>query len=274
MNGYSNCIRVGVCGQAGGTRKNIRIGIIRVDTVRLRYYTIPIMDIHNDTLEIMTLPQVAAYLQLAEKTVLRMAQRGDIPAAKVASQWRFLRPVIRDWLAGQMQSLPASRLKKVAGRENALLPLREVVRPSLVKLDMKPGPKESVLRQLVEPLTASGFIRDGARLLKGLLDREAMMTTAIGHKVALPHPRRSLQGLFPEPAVVVGICPEGTDFDAVDDQWVHLFFLICATREEIHLRLMATVGWLVRRDDLMTKLRSAASTEEVIDQILAKADQL
>ncbi|MDP6046107.1 MAG: helix-turn-helix domain-containing protein, partial [Phycisphaerae bacterium] len=32
----------------------------------------------------MTLAEVAEYLQLAERTVLRMAQRGDIPAAKVA----------------------------------------------------------------------------------------------------------------------------------------------------------------------------------------------
>ena len=215
-------------------------------------------------IEIMTLSQAAEYLQLAEKTVLRMAQRGKIPAAKIASQWRFLRPVIRDWLAAQMQVMPKSRRKKPAGRESALLPLREIIRPDLVALNITPGPKEVVLRQLVEPLTRSGFIADGTALLQGLLEREEMMTTAIGHKVALPHPRNPLARVFPEPAVVVGICPQGTDFAAVDDQFVHVFFLICATRDEVHLRLMATLGSLLHDTSLIKALQSASDTRDII----------
>ena len=56
--------------------------------------------------EMMTSAQVADYLQLAERTVLRMAQRGEIPAAKVASQWRFFRPIVREWVIAQMHGLP------------------------------------------------------------------------------------------------------------------------------------------------------------------------
>lgn len=214
--------------------------------------------------EIMTLPQAAAYLQLAEKTVLRMAQQGRIPAAKIASQWRFLRPVIRDWLAAQMQVMPTSRRKRIGDRDTGLLPLREIVRPDLVALNITPGPKETVLRQLVEPLTQSGFIADGAALLQGLLEREEMMTTAIGHKIALPHPRTPIPGVFPEPAVVIGICPQGADFAAVDDQLVHVFFLICATRDEVHLRLMATLGSLVSDVHLIAALQAAPDARHVI----------
>jgi len=57
--------------------------------------------------EVMTLKEVAEYLQLAEKSVLRMAQAGKIPAAKIASQWRFLRALVNDWLASQMELAPA-----------------------------------------------------------------------------------------------------------------------------------------------------------------------
>ncbi len=39
--------------------------------------------------EILTLPEVAQLLKVAEKTVYSMAQKGHLPAFKVGGQWRF-----------------------------------------------------------------------------------------------------------------------------------------------------------------------------------------
>ncbi len=49
---------------------------------------------------VMTVDQVAAYLQLSKRTVYNMAAAGDLPAAKVGDQWRFYRPEIDRWLVG------------------------------------------------------------------------------------------------------------------------------------------------------------------------------
>lgn len=221
--------------------------------------------------EIMTVSEVAEYLQLAEKTIVRMAQRGDIPAAKVASQWRFMRSLVREWLVAQMQTLPAGRLDDVVNRHDTLLPLHEMIRPDLMSMNIKPGPKDAVLRQIVAPLVRTGFATDPSRLLDSLVERERMMTTAVGHGVALPHPRKPIAGMFPQPAIALGICPDGTDFQAIDDQMVNVFFLICATREEIHLQLMAKIAWLSRREVLskLRKARDAATAQELIDQAVA-----
>ncbi|MFH1615602.1 MAG: PTS sugar transporter subunit IIA [Planctomycetota bacterium] len=220
--------------------------------------------------EVMTLPEVAEYLQLAEKTVLRMVQRGEIPAAKIASQWRFMRPVIRDWLAGRMQTMPSAELESLINKEKNLLPLTEVIRPDLITLNIAPGPKEYILRQLVTPLRKTRFAKDPALLLQNLIDRERIMTTAVGHGIALPHPRRPIERMFKEPAVVLGLCPQGTNFEAVDDKLVHLFFLICATREEIHLQLMAKVSWLTRNENIRSELQQVSSQRQAVD-IIAKA---
>ena len=45
-----------------------------------------------------TVKEVAEYLQLDEHTVYRMARKGEIPAYKVAGQWRFKRELIEKWL--------------------------------------------------------------------------------------------------------------------------------------------------------------------------------
>ena len=92
------------------------------------------MEPGNANGEIMTLTEVAEYLQLAERTVLRMAQRGDIPAAKVASQWRFMRSLIREWLVGQMQAFPAQAITPSGDLKDPLLPLREILHPELAEI--------------------------------------------------------------------------------------------------------------------------------------------
>ena len=50
---------------------------------------------------ILTLPEVAALLKVAEKTVYTMAQKGQIPAFKVRGQWRFKHDDIDRWIAEQ-----------------------------------------------------------------------------------------------------------------------------------------------------------------------------
>lgn len=51
--------------------------------------------------DIMTLPELAAYLKLAERTVYGYAQRGILPGIKVCSAWRFRRADVQDWLEQQ-----------------------------------------------------------------------------------------------------------------------------------------------------------------------------
>ena len=51
--------------------------------------------------EILTLPEVAQLLKVAEKTVYTMAQREEIPAFKVRGQWRFKRADLDQWIERQ-----------------------------------------------------------------------------------------------------------------------------------------------------------------------------
>jgi excisionase family DNA binding protein len=54
--------------------------------------------------EIMTTEEVAQYLRLAEATVYKLAQSGEIPAVKVGRAWRFKRQLIDEWFREQAMS--------------------------------------------------------------------------------------------------------------------------------------------------------------------------
>lgn len=48
--------------------------------------------------KLLTLEEVAEYLRLNRFTVYRMAERGELPGAKIARRWRFKESSIRRWL--------------------------------------------------------------------------------------------------------------------------------------------------------------------------------
>jgi excisionase family DNA binding protein len=60
---------------------------------------------------ILTLPEVAVLLKVAEKTVYTMARNGQLPAFKVRGQWRFKRDDIDRWIDEQTASVKANLRK-------------------------------------------------------------------------------------------------------------------------------------------------------------------
>ena len=52
----------------------------------------------------MTVRDVARHLNVDEKTVYRLAQRGELPGFKVAGTWRFKRSDLEDWIEHQKQA--------------------------------------------------------------------------------------------------------------------------------------------------------------------------
>ncbi len=46
----------------------------------------------------MTVRDVAAFLNVDEKTIYRLAQKGDLPGFKVLGSWRFQRVDLENWI--------------------------------------------------------------------------------------------------------------------------------------------------------------------------------
>jgi len=206
---------------------------------------------------VMTLAEMADYLKIAKRSLLRMAQAGDIPGTKIASQWRFMRSVIDDWMISRMKSLPAGELEKLIQSDKVPLPLYRLLPVELVGLDIRPGGKKQVLEQLLDVLAGGGLPVDRRVFLHKLLDREDMVSTAIFPGIALPHFRKPEECPLPEPRVVLGVCRQGTDFDSLDGRPTHVFFLICAGNVVVHLKIIAELALLFRRASLVEELLAA-----------------
>ncbi len=59
--------------------------------------------------DILTIPDVASLLRVADKTVYSLVQRGDLPGFKVGGQWRFRRKAIDSWIEVKTQVTGAQK---------------------------------------------------------------------------------------------------------------------------------------------------------------------
>jgi excisionase family DNA binding protein len=49
--------------------------------------------------DVLTVPQLAQWLQVADDTIQTLAEEGDIPGRKLGGEWRFAREAVLAWLA-------------------------------------------------------------------------------------------------------------------------------------------------------------------------------
>jgi excisionase family DNA binding protein len=71
----------------------------------------PSSDAHSDAsqrAEIITMSELAAYLNCHEATIRRLLQKGEIPGFKLGSDWRFNLRSIEEWRKRRMTNKPAT----------------------------------------------------------------------------------------------------------------------------------------------------------------------
>jgi len=136
---------------------------------------------------------------------------------------------------------------------------------------LKARDKEGILVEMVDYLHERLPGLDKDKALKALLARERLGTTGIGHGVALPHGK--LRGIN-EIRVFFGRSTEGIDFKAIDQEPVHLIFLIIAPENSAaaHLKLLACISRILKNIDLRERLLEAPDPSAIF-KIISEADK-
>ncbi len=143
----------------------------------------------------------------------------------------------------------------------------EAIKASVTALD-----KPDVIRELVEGLAASGAINaaDQEGIIAAILKREELGSTGIGRGVAVPHTKHPSATKL---VGTVGVSHEGVDFNSLDGDKVHLFFLLVSPpdRPADHLRALENISRQLR-DDTFCRFLKQAQTVQDIRTLLDEAD--
>ncbi len=218
---------------------------------------------------ILTTQELADYLKLNEKTIIKKAQSGEIPGVKVGGQWRFNLLAIDAYLKGRTVESPRDVLSsEFINAAHDIIPLSRLTEESCINLNLRSATPSELLRELAETAKRAKITDSEDELFKELKEREEMLSTAIGNGIAIPHPRYPNPDLFRKPSVIIARSEQGIDFYAPDDKKVHLFFMTCAPGVVVHLKLLAKIANLLHAKDIFKKFMSATSKTEVFKILL------
>ena len=204
---------------------------------------------------ILTIEEVANYLRVSDRTVYDWAQRGEIPAGKIGTVWRFKKSEVEKWVNERLSS-SGDRIKDdVVQVKNILAPNRVIF--------ISQTSRHDALVELATALSSAPQVKRSDELVSEILKREELMSTAIGRGIAIPHVRLSS---VTDLVMAVGVCKTPViDFQPIDDMPVSLLFMIAAAynQHSYYLQTLSYFSAKLKKKELRDSLLNAATTDDV-----------
>jgi len=140
--------------------------------------------------------------------------------------------------------------------------LCDLLTDSVIAVNMVATDKGDLLHKLVDLAAMGDALHDRAAALNAVEERERIMTTGIGHGVAIPHGKTDA---VKDLVAAFATLEKGIDFGALDGQPVRLAFILLGPKEPSgpHIRMLSRISRLMNRDDLRRRLTEAGSLDEV-----------
>ncbi len=148
--------------------------------------------------------------------------------------------------------------------------ITELLTRDTIAMDVEATTKEGVIDTLVAQLDHAGILSDVDAFKDAIMAREGQSTTGIGEGIAIPHAKVDA---VKQPAIAFGKSKAGVDYQSLDGQPAHLFFMIAAPEggAQTHLDALAKLSGVLMDDKVREALLHASTPDEVL-AIIDRAD--
>jgi len=225
--------------------------------------------------ETMNERQVASYLHMDVRDVIKLASRGRIPCRKVGQGYVFRKGQVDQWIEGHLHTLDKASLEGIErgvtahhGVDHASLEVCPLIPAGGLAVPLAARTREGVLRDLVALAQKANLVYNRDELLDEIRKREALCPTALAGEVALPHPRHPLPYGIAESFIIVGSTEGGIPFGAEDGSLTRLFFLICCKDDRTHLHVLARLSRMLHARQNVLLLIEAQTPEQMRERLI------
>lgn len=149
--------------------------------------------------------------------------------------------------------------------------ISDLLKRDTIVIDMGATDKESAISELVNKLDSAGRLNDTEGYKKAIWAREEQSTTGLGDGIAIPHAKTAA---VKTPAIAFGKSTKGLDYEALDGQPTHLFFMIAASEgaNQEHLATLSRLSTFLM-DEAFRKALLEARTEDDVIQAIDQKEQ-
>ncbi|GHT70071.1 hypothetical protein FACS1894110_20830 [Spirochaetia bacterium] len=145
--------------------------------------------------------------------------------------------------------------------------LAELVKRGGIFYHIPGNTPEQILGEIIGRIPAAFLPIGKETLLKAVLEREALMSTGIGHGLALPHPRNPVIGETEKQFVTIALSESPVDWKSLDGRAVYAVLLIVSASAKLHLRTLSKINFLCRQESFEALLQNRAHPEDIIKAI-------
>jgi len=147
----------------------------------------------------------------------------------------------------------------------------DVLQKEAIISNLKSQDKKEILEELVAPIARITGVNH-KDLVRVLMDREQLGSTGIGGGIGIPHGKlKQLESL----ALGFGLSRKGVDFESMDNQPTHIFFLLVTPENStgLHLKMLARISKILKHDPFKEKLLNAANSDAIFSIIKEEDDE-
>ncbi len=212
--------------------------------------------------------------------ISKLADRSKIPARRISGQWRFSRAEIHHWLEERIGlsdadelALMETNLQRTDTSDTSDVSIAAKLPVETIAVPLAARTRSRVISAMSDLAATTGMLWDATKMAEAITAREAMHPTALDIGVALLHPRRPQTSILGESVLALGITGQGIPFGGASGL-TDVFFLIAATDDHEHLRLLARISLMISDPDWLADLRATADPIAAHQLIAARDAEL
>jgi len=203
-------------------------------------------------------------LNVPEKTVHQWIKENRIPAYKVKNQYYFNKAEINEWILKNNIKVSRKILDLKLTQKPVLI--SDLIQKGGIHYDIKGKTVRDVIKKVVDVIAIPPETTKQV-ILTSLLEREEMMTTAVGHGIAIPHPRNPIIADVDNESISLCLLEHEVDFKALDGKPVNTLFVIISSNAKRHLEILSKISYLCQQKNFSQLLTEKAPKDTILEFI-------
>jgi len=214
----------------------------------------------------LSVKDLSRLLNVTERTIYRWIKEQSIPVYRIHDQYRFNRVEILDWAMAQKISISQDILRDTSDSAVSELSLVETIKKGGIHYRVEGKNKQALLASVIDLLNLPEDVNKD-NVLKAMLVREELGSTAFGDGIALPHARYPIVTHIAH--VIVSICfsEEPVDFGAMDGKPVQCLFTLISPTVRSHLKILSKIAFVLKNKNVKDALIQQKSREIILNEI-------
>jgi PTS system nitrogen regulatory IIA component len=211
----------------------------------------------------LTVKDVVKLLLISQPELNKLVQKKEIPFQKIRDNIYFNKQQVVDWALGRNMALNLSESDKM--EDYRVETLTTLLSTGSFYYDCDFTEMDYIDKMVgfvkLEKSTDMDIV---IQLLKG---REALMSTAIGNGISIPHPRVPLMLGSNRPLVNFFFPKRPLDLKSIDSKPVHTIILLISQNIKQHLSLLAHISFLLSKKEFREALEARETYEKIMSMI-------